>query len=139
MQLSIWAPSPLESAAPIGKIAGSDEEVECPPDPDAPVVAQVFKTFIDPFAGRVNLFRVYSGTFTSDSQLYNLNKEKKERIGQVACLLGKKQTAVETLGVGDIGAVVKLTETGTGDTLAKTRKGLCCRWLMFQNRSSLLP
>lgn len=119
-----WAPSPLESAVPTGKIADSDEEVECPPNPDAPVVAQVFKTFVDPFAGRVNLFRVYSGTFRSDSQLYNLNKEKKERIGQVACLLGKKQTAVESLGVGDIGAVVKLVETGTGDTLAQDQKGI---------------
>ena len=113
-----WAPSPLERPAPIGKIAESDDEVECPPDPEAPVVAQVFKTFVDPFAGRVNLFRVYSGEFQSDSQLYNLNKEKKERIGQVACLLGKKQTAVESVSVGDIGAVVKLTETVTGDTLA---------------------
>ncbi len=119
-----WAPSPLDREVPAGTIGESDEEVECPADPDAPVVAKVFKTFIDPFAGRVNLFRVYSGTFHSDSQVYNLNKAKKERIGQVSCLLGKKQSSVESLTVGDIGAVVKLTDTGTGDTLAHDQDGI---------------
>jgi elongation factor G len=117
-------PSPLERPAPKGKKAGTDEEVECTPDPDGPVVAQVFKTFVDPFAGRVNVFRVYSGTFKSDSQVYNLNKEKKERIGQVVCLTGKKHTAVEEVSVGDIAAVVKLSETGTGDTLAQEKEGI---------------
>lgn len=119
-----WALSPLERPAPKGKIADSEEEVECIPDPDGPVVAQVFKTFVDPFAGRVNLFRVYSGVLSPDTQLYNLNKDKKERIGQLAYLLGKKQKSVESVGVGDIGAVVKLTETGTGDTLAQDQKGV---------------
>ncbi len=117
-------PSPLERPAPKGKMAGTDEEVECNPDPDGPVIAQVFKTFVDPFAGRVNVFRVYSGVLKSDSQLYNLNKDKKERIGQVVYLLGKKQTAVEEIGVGDIGAVVKLSETGTGDTLTQEKEGI---------------
>lgn len=117
-------PSPLERPVPMGKKAGTEEEVECTPDPDGPVVAQVFKTFVDPFAGRVNVFRVYSGTFKSDSQVYNLNKEKKERIGQVVCLTGKKQTPVEEVSVGDIAAVVKLSETGTGDTLAQEKEGI---------------
>ena len=117
-------PSPLERPVPKGKKAGTDEEVECTPDPDGTVVAQVFKTFVDPFAGRVNVFRVYSGTFKSDSQVYNLNKEKKERIGQVVCLTGKKHTAVEEVSVGDIAAVVKLSETGTGDTLAQEKEGI---------------
>lgn len=119
-----WAPSPLERPAVKGKIVDTDEEAECKPDPDGSVVAQVFKTFIDPFAGRVNLFRVYSGVLTSDVQLYNLNKDKKERIGQLVCLRGKKQTTVEAIGVGDIGAVVKLTETATGDTLAQEKNGI---------------
>ena len=120
-----WAPNPLERPVPVGKIAdSSEEEAECPPDPEGPTVLQIFKTFIDPFAGRVNLFRVYSGKLTPDTQLYNLNKDQKERIGQIVCLLGKKQTTVEELGVGDIGAVVKLSETGTGDTLHQERKGI---------------
>ena len=118
-----WAPSPLDREAPKGKLADSEEEVVCPQDPEAPVVAQVFKTFIDPFAGRVNLFRVYSGTLSADSQLYNLNKDKKERIGHIACLLGKKQSEVKELNIGDIGAVLKLTDTGTGDTLSEEKQG----------------
>ena len=119
-----WAPNPLERPAPAGKVADSEEEVECPPDPAGPTILQVFKTFVDPFAGRVNLFRVYSGNLTPDTQVYNVNKDQKERIGQIVCLLGKKQTTVEELGVGDIGAVVKLTETGTGDTLHQDRNGI---------------
>ncbi|MCP4405989.1 MAG: elongation factor G [bacterium] len=119
-----WAPCPLDREAPIGKPVDSDEEVECPQDPDAPVVAQIFKTFIDPFSGRVNLFRVYSGIFSSDSQLYNLNKEKKERISHIACLIGKKHTEVKELNIGDIGAVMKLADTGTGDTLAQEKQGI---------------
>ncbi|MBD3307659.1 elongation factor G [candidate division KSB3 bacterium] len=112
-----WVPSPLERPARVGTVPDSDQEVECPPDPDGPFVGQVFKTFIDPFAGRVNLLRVYSGTLASDTPLYNRNKEQKERIGQLVYLLGKKQQPVDSVQVGDIAGVVKLTETGTGDTL----------------------
>ncbi len=119
-----WAPSPLARPAVKGKVAEAEEEVECKPDPDGPVVAQVFKTFIDPFAGRVSLFRVYSGTLTPDVQLYNLNKDKKERVGQLVCLRGKKHTTVDAVGVGDIAAIVKLAETGTGDTLVQEKKGI---------------
>ena len=119
-----WAPSPLERPALKGVIAGTDEEATCQLDPNAHVIAQVFKTFVDPFAGRVNLFRVYAGTMTPDAQLNNLTKEKKERIGHIFCMLGKKQNEVSALAVGDLGAVVKLTDTGTGDTLALDAKGI---------------
>lgn len=119
-----WAPSPLQRPAPKGTSTSTKEEVECSPNPDGPMIAQVFKTFVDSFAGRVNLFRVYSGTFFPDSQIHNLTKDAKERIGQVVCLQGKKQTPVDAVGVGDIGAVVKLTETLTGDTLAQDKHGI---------------
>ena len=122
--LLAWAPSPLEMPAAIGKIADQADLAECVKDPNAPLVAHVFKTFIDPFAGHVNLFRVYSGTLQADSQVFNLNKDKKERIGHVAQLLGKKQTDVSSVSFGDIGAVVKLTDTGTGDTLASDAQGI---------------
>ena len=85
---------------------------------DAPLVAQVFKTVADPFAGKVSLFRVYAGTLRSDSSVLNSTKGVKERIGQVALLRGKAQTPVPAVGAGDLGAVVKLKETGTGDTLS---------------------
>jgi elongation factor G len=122
--LSDWTPSPLERPAVTGVHSVSGEEMECPPDPDGPMLARVFKTFVDPFAGRVNVFRVYSGTFHPDTQVYNLNKEKKERIGQVVTLLGKKHTPVEAVNTGDIAAVVKLSETGTGDTLSQEKEGI---------------
>lgn len=119
-----WAPSPLERPALKGVIAGTEEEAICQLDPNAHVIAQVFKTFVDPFAGRVNLFRVYAGTVTPDAQLNNLTKEKKERIGHIFCMQGKKQNEVPALTVGDLGAVVKLADTGTGDTLALDAKGI---------------
>ncbi len=122
--LVTWAPNPLERPAPIGKTAGSEEQAECLPDPNANTLLQVFKTFIDPFAGRVNLFRVYAGKLQPDTQFYNLSKDQKERIGQIVCMLGKKQIPVEELNVGDIGAVVKLSETGTGDTLNQDKQGI---------------
>ncbi len=122
--LVAWAPSPLERPAMKGVIAGTEDAAECQLDPNAHVVAQVFKTFVDPFAGRVNLFRVYAGTMTPDAQLNNLTKEKKERIGHVFCMQGKKQNEVPALTVGDLGAVVKLAETGTCDTLALDAKGI---------------
>jgi elongation factor G len=81
------------------------------------LAALVFKTIADPFAGKVTMFRIYSGTMTSDSSVLNAAKGTKERIGQLLLLRGKQQTPTDALGAGDIGAVVKLKETGTGDTL----------------------
>ena len=86
------------------------------PDPKAPVSALIFKTLSDPHVGKLSLFRVYSGTVKSDSQLYNASKETRERLGQVAWLQGKTQKPVEALGPGEIGVVAKLKETLTGDT-----------------------
>ncbi len=101
-------------------VEGTDAKgnaVRCEPKDGAPLTALVFKTIADPFAGKVTMFRIYAGTMTSDSTVLNVSKGAKERIGQLLLLRGKQQTAVEALGSGDIGAVVKLKETGTGDTL----------------------
>jgi elongation factor G len=80
--------------------------------------ALVFKTFSDPFSGRVSLFRVYSGTFKSDTAYWNTTKDHEERIGKLQVLQGKQQIAVPELKAGDIGAVAKLKDTHTGETLA---------------------
>ena len=88
---------------------------------DAPFSAVVCKTLVDPFAGKITLFRVYSGTLSSDSSVYNSTRGCKERIGQVVLLRGKNQIPVPAIGAGDLGAVVKLKETGTGDTLCDER------------------
>ena len=80
--------------------------------------ALVFKTFSDPFSGRVSLFRVFSGTFKSDSTYWNTTKDHEERIGKLQLVQGKQQVPVPELRAGDIGAVAKLKDVHTGDTLA---------------------
>jgi len=80
--------------------------------------AFVWKTIADPFAGRISLFRVASGTLASDTSVYNVNRETTERLGSLAVLQGKTQTAVDEIKCGDLGAVAKLKETQTADTLA---------------------
>ena len=81
-------------------------------------VAYVFKTLADPFAGRINLFRVYSGIVKHDSQLTNVRAHTKERIGQLLVPQGKEMGHADEFGAGDIGAVAKLKETHSGDVLA---------------------
>jgi elongation factor G len=79
--------------------------------------AFIFKTVADPFAGRINVFRVLSGTLASDSNLVNSRTRGKERVGQLLLLQGKDHEPAREFGEGDIGAVAKLKETGTGDVL----------------------
>ena len=109
-------PSPLDRP-PVEGTEAKGNAVRCEAKDGAPLTALVFKTIADPFAGKVTMFRVYSGTLASDSSVLNVSKGAKERIGQLLLLRGKQQTPTEALGAGDIGAVVKLKETGTGDTL----------------------
>jgi elongation factor G len=84
---------------------------------DAETAAFVFKTLADPFAGRINVFRVLSGTVSADSNLVKGGDHAKERIGQVLVLQGKESHPVDALGAGDIGAVAKLKDVATGDLL----------------------
>jgi elongation factor G len=80
--------------------------------------ALVFKTFSDPFSGRVSLFRVFSGTLKSDTSYWNTSRDHEERVGKLQILQGKQQVPVPELKAGDIGAVAKLKDVRTGDTLA---------------------
>jgi elongation factor G len=82
-----------------------------------PFSAFVFKTISDPFAGKLTLFKVYSGELHPDMTVLNVKKDEKERIGQIFYLIGKKQKPAGFVSVGDIAAVAKLREAGTGDTL----------------------
>jgi elongation factor G len=109
-------PSPLDRP-PVTGTDAKGNAVRCEAKDGGPLTALVFKTIADPFAGKVTMFRIYSGTMTSDSSVLNVGKGAKERIGQLLLLRGKQQTTTEALGAGDFGAVVKLKETGTGDTL----------------------
>ena len=103
------------------KIDGKDkkgETITFDRRPEAFASALVFKTFSDPFSGRVSLFRVYSGTMQSDHALWNTSRDHEERIGKLQVLQGKQQVPVSELRAGDIGAVAKLKDTYTGDTIA---------------------
>jgi elongation factor G len=89
------------------------------PDESKDMVAFVFKTLADPYAGRVNLFRVYQGVLKHDSQVHNCRAHVKERIGQLLVPQGKESDHADEFGPGDIGAVAKLKETHAGDVLAE--------------------
>jgi elongation factor G len=89
------------------------------PDESKELVAFVFKTLADPYAGRVNLFRVYQGVMKHDSQVFNTRAHVKERIGQLLVPQGKENEHTDAFGPGDIGAVAKLKETHAGDVLAE--------------------
>jgi elongation factor G len=93
-------------------------ELELEPSEDGELCAYVFKTRADPFAGRINLLRVYRGTLRADSHLLNTRAHSKERIGQLIEFAGKEVVHKQELGPGDIGAVAKLKETRAGDWLA---------------------
>jgi elongation factor G len=111
-------PSPLDRPPVEGTDLKGNVPVRREVRDDAPLSALVFKTVADPYAGKVTMFRVYSGTLTSDSTIFNATRGVRERVGQLLLLRGKQQSPVEGLGAGDMGAVVKLKETGTGDTLS---------------------
>jgi len=114
-------PSPAWSNFLEGFDPRTGERVRREVKEEEPLTALVFKTITDPYAGKISLFRVYSGLMSPDSFLLNSNKGVKERISQVVLLRGKQQIPAEAVGAGDLGAVTKLKETGTGDTLCDER------------------
>jgi elongation factor G len=106
----------IPSAAEVPHRSTADGN-ELPPDPNAPLVAQVFKTTADPFVGRLTYFRVLSGTLASQGHLYNATQRADERIGNLLAIQGKDQENLPRVGPGDIVAVAKLTSTRAGDAL----------------------
>ncbi|MGZ3577774.1 MAG: elongation factor G [Syntrophales bacterium] len=117
-------PSPVERGPVTGKKPGKDEIETRTPEESAPFSALVFKTIADPYAGRLTLFRVFSGTVTSDSTFYNSSRKITERFGNIFFLEGKSQKPVESLVPGDIAAVAKLKETTTGDTVCNEKAAI---------------
>jgi elongation factor G len=114
-----FLPSP-QSGDVVTVTAGGNEKAK--PRQDGPMAALVFKTSADPYVGKLTYFRVYTGTVSSNSQVYNSSRGAPERIGQLFVLRGKNQETVPQLGAGDIGAVAKLAATNTGDTLSSPDK-----------------
>lgn len=110
-------PSPADVAEYELKNIKSGEMETRKYDASLPFSAHVFKTVADPFVGKISMFRVMSGSISSDSEVYNSNREKKEKLSALFLLRGKKQLPMTKLIAGDIGAVAKLQFTTTGDTL----------------------
>ena len=111
-----FLPAPTDGQPP--DMLNSVHPVEYSTEPDGPLAAFVFKTTADPFVGKLSVFRVYQGTIKSNSEVWNSNREHSERIGQLYLPKGKNQENVSEVTAGDIGAIGKLTETLTGDTLS---------------------
>ena len=110
-------PSPVDKGTLSGT-DGKEAELERKPSADEPFAAFVYKTLADPYAGKLTLFKVLSGTLKSDTGFYNVTRDAKERFGNLFLLQGKKQINVDEVRAGQLAAVAKLKETNTGDTLA---------------------
>jgi len=110
-------PSPNERTPKKGVNPNNGETIERAPDPDAPFSAFVFKTVADPYAGRLSIMKIVSGSLGESGNFYNANKESRERYNQLLMIAGKEQKPITEAGAGEIVAVAKLKDTSTGDTL----------------------
>lgn len=116
-------PSPAEMKPVVGATLSGDEQTR-PSSADAPLCAYVFKTVADPYAGRLSIFRIFSGKLSPDSNFLNASRGVKERFGQLFAIQGKNQKSLESAQAGDIVAVAKLKETLSGDTLCDEKSPL---------------
>ena len=127
-------PSPAEHARVV-QIKGIDpktgNEIVRKPAADENLAAMVFKTINDPFAGKLSLVRVFSGTLKADSSVYNASKQLKEKVGSLFHIQGKKQITTHALTAGQIGAVAKMKETLTGDTLCSESHPIVMNFAKF--------
>jgi len=116
-EIVTYMPQARERLNTLATDIANDKMVSIRTDEDAPFAAQVFKTVIDPFSGKLSYIKSFRGVLKSGSTVWNANTETEERIGQIYVLRGKKMDPVDELAAGDIGAVNKLSNTNTGDTL----------------------
>ncbi|MBI2955499.1 MAG: elongation factor G [Chloroflexi bacterium] len=112
-----YLPSPIDRGEVKATNPVTNKEEMLKPADTEPLAALVFKTSADPYVGKLTYFRVYSGIMRSDSQVFNANKGRDERLGTLFVVRGKSQEPISQLNAGEIGAVAKLQETATGDTL----------------------
>ncbi|MQC26932.1 MAG: elongation factor G [Chloroflexi bacterium] len=110
-------PSPAKSPPVVAQGKGGDEELKA--SDGGPLAVYVWKTTADPFVGKITYAKVFSGALNSDSRVWNQNKGHEERLGTLSVMRGHEQIKVNSVHAGDIFAVPKLGETGTGDTLCE--------------------
>ncbi len=120
-EITRYIPSPLDVETYIGKDKDG-EFVERKVNTTEPFSAIVFKTIVDPFVGKLSLFKVGSGKISKDSEVYNENKGVTEKLGGLFTLRGKEQEEVDEILAGDIGATSKLQNTETGDSLCDKKE-----------------
>ncbi len=117
-----YLPSPTDIPPVVGNVPDSDQTLELPTEDNAPLSAVVFKIVTDPYVGRLAYFRVYSGTIKMGDMVYNPVKGRKERIGRLLRMYADRREDVDEIPAGDIGAVLGLKNTFTGDTLCGSEK-----------------
>ena len=130
-----YIPNPGERGPFAGENPKDHAEASRKGTADEPYSAYVFKTIADPYSGKISLFRVYSGVLKSDNAVHNASRHVDERVGSLASMQGKEMQPVPEVRAGDIGAVAKLKETATGDTLADKAHPILFPKLVFPEPS----
>lgn len=126
-----YLPSPLDVPHVVGIQPSTDEEVSRPPEDDAPMSALVFKIVTDPYVGRLAYIRVYSGKIKKGSTYQNTSQDKKERVGRLLRMYADHREDVDELGPGDIGAILGLKQSYTGDTLSDSSNHIILETISF--------
>ena len=116
-EIVTYMPQANERVNTLADDVAADKVVNVLPNPEEPLAAQVFKTVIDPFSGKMSYLKIFRGVLRSGSTVWNSTTEAEERIGQIYLCKGKKTEAVQEVTAGDICAVTKLGDTNTSDTL----------------------
>ena len=125
-----YLPSPVD----VAQIKGKDElgeEVEIMSSDDAPFTALAFKVMTDPYVGKLTFFRVYSGTLTAGSYIYNASKGQKERVGRILLMHANNRSEIKEVFAGDIAAAVGLKDTTTGNTMCDEKNQVILESMIF--------
>ena len=126
-----YLPSPVDIEAVKGLDPSTNEEIFRKPSDDEPFSALAFKIMSDPYVGRLTYFRVYSGSLSKGSQVYNASKDKRERLGRILRMHANHREDVDTVHTGDIVAAVGLNDSGTGDTLCDQSQPILLESMTF--------
>ena len=125
-----FLPSPVDVARLVGTNK-QGQEIEIKPSDDAKFAALAFKVMTDPYVGKLTFFRVYSGTMTAGSYVYNSSKDQKERVGRILLMHANDRSEIKEVHAGDIAAAVGLKNTTTGDTLCDVNSNIILESMTF--------
>ena len=126
-----YLPSPLDIPPAVGTSKDGAKEIIVESDDNSPFAALAFKIVADPYVGKLTFIRVYGGTLKSGSYVYNVSKNKRERVGRILLMHADTRTELEEIRSGDIAALVGMKDTGTGDTLCAENRQLLLESMTF--------